>query len=344
MPGVGQYENIGDLMLRRPLLDELRRHGVLHVYTGTAPDGYLRGLRLSPADVVYTSFREWHGALWAAALRRTADYAFKPGEIQLTAGGMKEHLGMLPALLAVRATGGHIIRVGSGARSFPPTGRALIAPSLAVPHLTRWRDTESARLLGRGAIMPDLAFASDPPAESAQRRLLVVSMRGDRPAPSDAWFDGLAELAGRLDLALFPVSQVARDDELTRRMASRWESDSLTWDGIDHVAQEEGLRAAYRSAAVVASDRLHVLIAATTEGAQPIAPLTEPAHKIDRHFAAAGLPSVSVLARGLGPDELALTMLNHLETTTVTPEHLAAARSALREVFEDVARLMGAAE
>ena len=54
--GRGQYENVGDIILRRQLLDWLRPVGRLHVYVGQSPDGYDQGLGLRDGDVVYRSF------------------------------------------------------------------------------------------------------------------------------------------------------------------------------------------------------------------------------------------------------------------------------------------------
>ena len=50
--GRGQYENIGDIILRRPLLDWAREAGDLHVYVGASPEGYDEGLGLQPGDTV----------------------------------------------------------------------------------------------------------------------------------------------------------------------------------------------------------------------------------------------------------------------------------------------------
>ena len=46
VPLVGQYSNIGDIILRRPLARWIQNCGRLHVYTGNAPDGYIEGLQL----------------------------------------------------------------------------------------------------------------------------------------------------------------------------------------------------------------------------------------------------------------------------------------------------------
>src|SRR4029079_18374413 len=80
--GRGQYENIGDIILRRPLLDWAREAGRLHVYVGDSPAGYDEGLGLQPEDRVYRSFRQWYAALVKAAVAGNAHSIYKPGEVQ----------------------------------------------------------------------------------------------------------------------------------------------------------------------------------------------------------------------------------------------------------------------
>ena len=164
VPGVGQYENIGDIILRRELIAWLQPLGGLHVYVGPSPEGYAESLGLGPDAVLYRSF----GAYYTAALKQAwagrADYVFKPGEIQLTLVGMKEHLSVLPMLLAIRARLGRVARVGSGARNFAPLPRLLITPSILLSQLVAWRDPKTAAYLRRGesGLHPMLVSAYQP--------------------------------------------------------------------------------------------------------------------------------------------------------------------------------------
>jgi hypothetical protein len=307
VPARGQYDNIGDILLRRQLLDWVRASGPLHVYVGHSPAGYDEGLQLSGDDVVYRSFRTWYVAALKDALRRKASYVFKPGEIQLTVIGMKEHLSMLPVLALVRLTGGAVARVGTGSRNFAPLPRVLIWPSIALSSIILWRDAETAKYLGGGEVMPDLGFgegdggASNP---AAVRDSLVVSMRSDRPYPSPAWIQSVKELAARHDLKVWTVTQVLRDNDKAAQLAKDLDGEALLWDGTAHHEQEERLRALYSRSAVAVSDRLHVLIGAVTEGALPAAMLVDESDKIKRHFDAAGIAGVTIHSRGVAADEL----------------------------------------
>jgi len=294
VPGVGQYDNIGDILLRRPLLDFLREVGPLHIYLGDAPAGYVEGLKLGDSDTAYRSYVRWYLALLSATFRRRAHYVFKPGEIQLTLAGMKEHVGMLPGLVAVRLSGGKVLRIGVGARGPGRLGRLLMRPSIALTHLTLWRDPETRGWLGRGDVMPDLAFGSDLPEAPQLRTLLTVSMRGDRPEPSSEFVSIVRALAVERGLTLVTATQVGRDDERTSWLAQQLPALATNWSGSDHGTQEDRLHDLYSRSEIVVSDRLHVLIASALDGATPLALLTARSNKIDRHFQAAGLPSISV--------------------------------------------------
>lgn len=338
VPARGQFDNIGDILLRRQLLDWLRASGPLHVYVGEAPDGYAEGLGLTPHDVQYRSFRRWYAAALASAARGRASYVFKPGEIQLTLIGMKEHLAMLPVLALVRARHGRVARVGVGSRNFAPLPRALMGPSIALSNVSLWRDEATAGYLGQGGIMPDLAFASggrnevrDVPEEV--RDVLVVSMRSDLDYPSAAWLAGVRAVAADNSLDIWCVTQVLRDDDKCGQLAADLDAQALRWNGTGHDEQEQRLRALYRRAALAVSDRLHVLVGALTEGAVPAALLVDGrSDKIARHFAAAGLHDVSIISAGLTADEIAGRLQNLLGRRTAILAGLAEAQQELQTV------------
>jgi hypothetical protein len=308
--GRGQYENIGDLMLRRQLLDWVRPADGLHVYMGNSPPGYDAAMHLGPDDVVYRSLQEFYRAAIAAALTGQCAYVFKPGEIQLTLVGMKEHLSMLPLLAILRLRGGSAVRAGVGTRNHARLPRALMRPSIALSDLTLWRDVTTRDYMGTGAVMPDLAFAEgggdDDMASfattGAGRDALVVSMRGDdvrRPYPGNGWIEGVRRHAKDTGLHIWTVTQVRGDDERSRRLAADLGGEALTWPpDISHDVQEMRLRELYARTSIVLSDRLHVLIAAFTEGAVPVGSLVRPTDKVDRHFRTIGVEDILVSASG----------------------------------------------
>ena len=342
VPARGQYDNIGDILLRRQLLDWLRDSGPLHVYVGASPHGYDDGLRLRPEDVRYRSFRSWYLAALRSSARGTGSYVFKPGEIQLTLLGMKEHLSMLPVIALARARRGAVARVGVGSRNFAPLPRALIWPSIALSSVSLWRDAATAEYLGHGEVMPDLAFG-DGDGESApagRRDLLAVSMRSDRPYPSKAWLEAVRSLADRRGLDIVAVTQVLRDDEKSARLAADLGGTAVRWNGTAHHEHEERLRAVYRRAALTVSDRLHVLVAALTEGAVPAALLVDSSDKIARHFAAAGIHDISVPSAGLDAEDIVRRLDDLLGRRAPILAQLSRARAELEAVRRRLARVL----
>ncbi|MEV8370935.1 hypothetical protein [Microbacterium sp. NPDC064584] len=353
--GRGQYENIGDIILRRPLLDWAREGGRLHVYVGDSPDGYDEGLGIGGDDVVYRSLSKWYVALLAAALRGTASSIYKPGEIQLTIVGMKEHVVMLPAVALIRLRGGSVSRIGVGARNFAAAPRALMWPSNALSSYTRWRDDRTAEYMGFGEAMPDLGFAEgldDATLErsisesAAERDVMVISLRDDtevapRPYPEPEWFDGVRAYAQSESLELWVVTQVSVDNDRSRRLAADLGAQLLEWDQLgDHAAQERRLRALYRRTRVAASDRLHVIIAAFTEGAVPVGLQLDDSDKVSRHFSSIGIDDVAINTAGLSAIDLSTALRRIGGRREEKIRKLLAARTRLESVRADLGALL----
>lgn len=353
--GRGQYENIGDIILRRQLLDWLRESGPLHVYVGNSPWGYDDGLRLGPDDRVYRSLLRWYAALAREALAGRANSVFKPGEIQLTLIGMKEHLVMLPGIALVRLGGGQVIRAGVGARNFAPLPRAIMGPSMALSSYTRWRDDKTAGYMRVGAAMPDLGYgegASDEELRAfaaqsdAERRVLVLSLREDhevdaRPYPGADWLAAIKGFAQREDLDIVVVTQVAVDAERSRRLAADLDADILDWDpSHTHDQHEILLRELYRTARIAMSDRLHVIIMAFTEGAAPVSLQMDASTKASRHFETIGIHDVTVDMSRTTPERGLETISAVAARRSELLEKLLVARGRLRGVRDDIQALL----
>lgn len=291
----GQEDNIGDVVLRRIELDELRKVAPLHVYTGPASAEFLRGLSVTEDDVLYADHETWWNAL-RAERKSGIWFVDKPGEIQLDKSTLKRQLKALPTLATIRQNGGAVLRLGVGLREW---NRSIGVPlGLLVRYASKllWRDNESGQRVKSGSVMPDWAFGDSPTGQrdAGARNLLVVEMRGDRPEPSDSWLAGVREVARISGLQVIVVTQVARDEARGRWLADRLSADLLQWARADdHFSQERKLRNVYSRAALAISDRLHVLIIAAIEGCPPLSVTEWPEQKIQRHFDAIGYPSVS---------------------------------------------------
>ncbi|MCG8317576.1 MAG: polysaccharide pyruvyl transferase family protein [Pseudomonadales bacterium] len=297
LPLIGQYHNIGDIILRRPLAKWVEGEGNLHIFTGNAPDSYTEGLQLHSDAKVYCSFSNWMFSGFVSSSMAKTAYLFKPGEIQLSFSGMKEHVGVLPLVLWLKIFGGKAARIGSGSRNFSEFYRRLMLPSLLAASLSYWRDPKTSAFLGIGSTMPDLAFWEGASladvSDDSLRDTLVVSMRGDRPLPGAAWVEAIKSFAKAHGLKIVVVTQVTIDAKATEQLARLFDCEQLNWDGTDHYKQEVALRNLYRRSVVTVSDRLHVLIAAFTEGAMPAGLITDRSDKVERHFSAIKMSNIS---------------------------------------------------
>jgi hypothetical protein len=210
-------------------------------------------------------------------------------------------------------------------------------------HITYWRDTKTAEFFG-GKVMPDLAFGQSGAGPSAAREVGVISLRSDRPLPSDEWFSAVSGFLGELGLTPIIVTQVKRDDSRSAHIADRMTARLVPWLEGAHHHQEDLLREVYGRARVVISDRLHVLIAATIDGALPIAALTDHSDKIERHFDAVGMGGVSFSTVGMTAPEV----LTRLRQALKREEGLEVAKARARDQLmairsEVVARVTGEA-
>lgn len=298
----GQDDNIGDIVLRRRMLEALRPVGRLHLLVGGAEETYLDPL-VHLTDVLYRTENEWRRAMHLSAKRSSTIFALKPGELSRARKRLAKDLF---ASLIPFPTGGSKgpIRLALGMAS-----RTSLTPLQALPwrlylrafSLVAWRDVRTHRQVGIGEVMPDWAFGegSDEPATAQARDTLVVSLRVDRPLPAPEWFAAIRTIAARRGLSVVAVCQVARDLGRTQQLAEALGGTVGPWYADDYARTERELRALYAHAALAVSDRLHVLVVAATEGCVPLCLLDRQEQKIERHFDAVGYPgSTQVMTPG----------------------------------------------
>ncbi|MBF4463513.1 MULTISPECIES: polysaccharide pyruvyl transferase family protein [unclassified Rathayibacter] len=333
--GTGQEDNIGDVVLRREMFARLRPAGRLHLFLGEASGDFIAALELAPSDIVYSDMGEWKRAALRAALRRRAWFVDKPGEIMVTRDVYRGQRSLLPLILAVRASGGRVLRLGIGQRSVNTEVVPAFRRLYSLSSLVAWRDIESAAAFRIGEVMPDWGFAPASTAEGMPRKTLVLSYRGDRDILSSATLDGVRHFAEKKELSIVVVTQVGRDETRTRELAEALGGVAAGWpEGITHAVQEERLREIYRGAAAVFSDRLHVLIVAATEGAVPVNVVDEPDRKVARHFDAIGYRNITVLGSGRAAGEIA----DVLDAQLVRRGELLAALAAAGVALDDLTR------
>jgi hypothetical protein len=207
--------------------------------------------------------------------------------------------------------------------------------------------------------MPDLGYSggmSDGELEASiapdapRRDLMVISLRDDtevapRPYPDADWISGIRRAADALGLTLCVVTQVSVDDPRSVRLAEDLGGAMLVgWPELDgHGLQEERLRAIYRRTAVAASDRLHVIIAALTEGAAPVGLQLDDSDKISRHFSTIGIEDIAVNSTGLSADALADRIVAIGARREECVRSLLTARDRLDAVRGELQRRLGVA-
>jgi len=314
------------------MFDRLRQAGELHVFLADASDDFIEALRLDGTETIYRDMRGWKKAAFASALRGSTWFVDKPGEVLLTDDIYKGQRSLVPLLLAVRARGGRVLRLGVGQRSPNPRLTPKFRRLYRLANAVLWRDSESAHSFGIGAVMPDWGFEPETQDPATQKRdLLILSYRGDRPALGDRAVAALEAFAAARGLQIVAVTQVGRDEERTSELGARFNASTLGWDaGVSHADQEARLRALFRRAAVVASDRLHVLIVGATEGAIPVNLVEEPDVKVVRHFDVIGYHSFSIVVNDTDVPEL----VDRLNSQAGRGEELHAAIAQARREIE----------
>lgn len=299
IPVVGEFANVGDVMHRNELLKWIRPCGVLHVFVGKAPADFVHGLELPNNAVVYSSIFRWLIALLSSPFRKT-HFVFNSGEITVSNRRLLIEILLFPFLLVVKLKGGKILRVGIAAASNVKVRFKFLWNGLfRLSDLIMWRTHISRDAFKKGKVIPDLAFAGsgtqsilEPPG---LRKILVISQRWDRPYPNSTWLQAVKDFGKAHNLNIQVVSQVRKDNPMCEKLAIDLDGQAILWnDNISHLVQERMLRAIYRNSLFAISDRLHVLIAAITEGVIPSTILTKPSDKVKHHFDVIQLEAVSI--------------------------------------------------
>lgn len=313
----GQRDNVGDSLLRRCMLHAIQQGGPCAVYVGRGRGGYISNLGVGPDDQVYDSLRPWLWALVRSVLTQRTNLVMNSGELTFDRRYALRIVQTLPLVLVVKLRGGAFVQAGVGVRhvrSRAPRGAHLLA---SMADVATWRDQPSRSMVGVGEVQPDWAFAEGTAADELARRaadpvedpIIAISVRRDGWLPTKEWLAGLAEVCEASGARPVVVCQVRRDVTRSVSIASTLGAELVTWNpDVDHRTQEEVVREVYRRATWVVSNRLHVLIAAVTEGAAILPYVPDQNGKLTRSLAAVGIdyehvppsaasvPSVSGLA------------------------------------------------
>ena len=291
----GQQDNLGDAILRRHMLNVLRKDCGLHIYTGTCSESYIEALDLSPEDTAYDSVQAWLASLAAAAIRGRTVFAYNTGEVSINRRFAASRLMSLPLRALQAFRGGAIIHIGQGIKVKPqPLWKAIGGIGLQASSFVAWRDRRSNLFMDAGLTAPDWAFVELHERGfsniAGRRGFITLSLRGDRPYPDAAWLSTVKQYADNNGLKIAVATQVKRDSGHSTRLASDLNALLVDWTpSKSHADQEADLRSLYAESAVVVSDRLHVLVVSMAEGAVPVDASVKGNHKVRNTFAGAGL-------------------------------------------------------
>ena len=344
----GQRANLGDSVLRRAYLDALREGGRLHVYVGEHP-GYVSGLALRDEDVAYASKAAFVRAATDLSRHRRVVFAANAGEIVTGGNAFATTTWQQLLISCARRSGGTAIAAGVSLRPSPAHARPLVAAQLRRMDLLSWRDPRSRELAGGvGSVHPDWAFAlgsPTPPPDQGARLRLAIALRGDRAAPTRAWFDAIRAVVASRQLRPIVVVQVAHDAPLAHAVGAELGADVLDWSDGHHRDHELRVRAVYRESAAVVSDRIHALIIGMTEGAVPIGLAASDVQKVSRTFAP--VTAIAIAMHVGDAPEAATLATSHMEAIldarTVLERDLDRARDSLASLRAEIAPRVGGA-
>lgn len=344
---VGQYDNVGDTVLRRGFLDALRKVGPLHVYVGSRDEDHLSGLGLQPDDRLYRTSPEWRARLSKGLTTERSLYAFDTGETEVRRPFAMRYVRLAPLLVASRLRGGRSAHLGVGVRESSPW-RMPIAAVLRLCSVVTWRDQVSRQVMGVGRITPDWAFALGAPEDvlveapsDPARRYLAVAIRASlshaaRDRPSAEWVETVRRMAAELGLEPVFVAQIERDGPLAEELAAELGAEAVVWRSPNHAEHEARIRDVYRRSRLVLSDRLHALVIAATEGAVPVGLADGPDDKVVRTLAGAGITGTCV-DRRLGDADEAIAVAAHaVAEAPAIMGHVIAARHALAGLTDEL--------
>lgn len=336
----GQDDNIGDVVLRRNLLNRVRELGDMHVYIGSASDSFVEALRLSANTATYRSKTGWLKAV--ARHSRRAMIVFDPGEYRLDGQARKAHLALIPLQVLVKARGGASIKSGIAVNPdwIPvPLSVRLFDLSNQLSDVVTWRDLETPRGFAGGLLSCDWAFDSYDAASWAPRRrdCLAISCRGDRPVWHSNIIEGTKRLCEERQLRPVVYVQVRRDNDVARELSNKLGCELVNWGtSVSHADQEVAVRKLLRSGEGIVSDRLHALIMGVNEGCVPIGLSQFDDFKLRTHLAAAGLGRHSTLITDAEASDVAERIGAMLDRRSDVAERARDAKAASEKIADRI--------
>lgn len=248
---------------------------------------------LDGAAILYTARPGW---LAATKKVRGAVYALNAGEIDPNPELPYPNARRVGEARGVLGRGGAVIAAGLGFKNPAAAANVTFDGVLRDAAVVSWRDAPTRDAAGFGTVAPDWGFAlgaeSSTWAAREARQLLAVTLRFDRPWPSDRWLGVVRALAAQTQTRIVTVAQVARDAPRAVRLAEALGGEYVVAPTTMHDDVDDYIRSVYSRSLAVVSDRAHALIIGATEGAYPIGTAADP-QKIRRLLDVVGLGTLT---------------------------------------------------
>lgn len=288
-----QFDNLGDLVIRRNLVHWLEGLDDVRVVVGDAPESYVRALEIPES---FRTYRGMSQALMGVPRLRSMNIAFAPGEqiIEDRPDVLKVAAANLALTALAKASRGSVVKVGRGFRGHGPSALALERLAASMSDRVLVRDLEGLRLVQGTRLMPDIALwggisTVDPALPRSEGRSGVgFSFRSDSRVHVSMLSEYVKSVAILDQGPILSVTQVSRDGETNSACAELLRCERIDFHA-DHGEQLVRVERAYNSLRFVVSDRLHVLLFGLIAGVFPIGVETGANRKLARQLGAIGL-------------------------------------------------------
>lgn len=310
-----QYENLGDLIINKTLLDELRNYGKLIVDDQGVPEWFCQNLEITSEERAGKYGLKFNALVLLSGMKTLFQPSTKiylvtpPGHIyNSTAITWKHALKTSAFAFMLDVFGVRVCRFGASVGPFSSLGQIVEKVQSQFMHFYSVRDTISAnyaRSIGiqKVEIFPDLAWLmeqkSNREAITSGNNYVVFSFRESSHSLDDSdnyrnclyrTLDAVVELVcNKWEKNLVISYQVDRDRKICEDIKTRYQNccnASFIEDKVDSLS----LYTLYGRASMVFSNRLHVLMFAMASGSCPIAVIDTAKHnKVTGIFSDAGL-------------------------------------------------------
>ena len=267
-----QEDNLGDVAIRQQMVNLVTADRTrLHISRGAMSDEYVDAFDFPAGAVMYRTRTSLLVQLLRSTALGRAVILFPPGPYPLASvrAGLLS-LSSVGLSLLVRARGGRSMTVGKSIRGNNLVARGVERALVFSSNLYIARDLVTSSVLDRPIRhAPDLAFLDAFTPTPGPSRYVAVSLRSDRSIDKSL-LRRVAQWADDRGLAVAFVTQVRRDDDQHRQLASEIGGVLVDWGERTHREQMVRVQETYCQSAIVVTDRLHAALFGAIAGAVPI--------------------------------------------------------------------------